>query len=70
MIVSNCRIVNPKMSLKVINEDAGDNKILECALAAGADIILSGDKHLLKLSKFRKTKIITPREFFDGVNRN
>ena len=45
-------------------------KYLECALASGADIIVSGDKHLLKLGKFRKTKILTPREFFDSIGRN
>ena len=45
-----------------------DNKILECALAAGADIIVSGDKHLLELVKFRKARILTPKEFFDSFN--
>jgi hypothetical protein len=54
------------VKLSVINEDDEDNKILECALASGADIIVSGDRHLLKLGKFRKTTIVTPREFFDN----
>ena len=66
----NSKKVEPKLKLHVVNEDAEDNKILECALAAGADIIVSGDKHLLKLGKFRKTRIITPREFFDNVNKD
>jgi len=63
----NSRLVKPKMKLHVIDEDAEDNKILECALAAGAEIIVTGDKHLLKLGKFKKTKILTPREFFEGL---
>jgi putative PIN family toxin of toxin-antitoxin system len=66
-IEENSAIVNPKLRLHVIEEDAEDNKILECALTAGADIIVSGDKHLLKLGKFKKTKILTPREFFDNI---
>jgi putative PIN family toxin of toxin-antitoxin system len=61
---ANSKKVEPKVNLCIVNEDAEDNKILECALAAGADIIVSGDKHLLKLGKFRKTRILTPREFF------
>ncbi|MGD0995773.1 MAG: putative toxin-antitoxin system toxin component, PIN family [Candidatus Bathyarchaeia archaeon] len=69
-IEANSIIVKPKMKLQIIDEDAEDNKILECALASGADIIVSGDKHLLKLGRFRKTRILTPREFFDSVNRN
>ena len=64
---ANSIMVKPKVKLHVIEKDVEDNKILECALAAGADIIVSGDKHLLKLGKFRKTRILTPREFFDYI---
>ena len=63
----NSRRVEPKVKLHIINEDEEDNKILECALAARADIIVSGDKHLLNLGKFKKTRILTPREFFDSL---
>jgi uncharacterized protein len=64
-ISKNSTIVNPNIKLKVIDEDTEDNKILECALAAKADVLVTGDKHLLKLGKFRKTRIVTPREFLD-----
>jgi uncharacterized protein len=70
IVAVNSKKVEPKLKLHVVNEDAEDNKILECALASGADIIVSGDKHLLKLSKFRKTKILTPKEFFESLKRN
>ena len=65
---ANSATIKPKVKLQIIEEDTEDNKILECALAAGADIIVSGDKHLLKLGKFRKTRILTAREFFDYIN--
>ncbi len=67
-ISADSKMVEPKLTLYVINEDVEDNKILECALAAKADIIVSGDKHLLKLGKFRKTRILTPREFFGSLS--
>lgn len=67
-ISAESKLVEPKLKLYVINEDVEDNKILECALAAKADIIVSGDKHLLKLGKFRKTRILTPREFFGSFS--
>ena len=63
----NSRRVEPKVELHIVNEDEEDNKILECALAARADIIVSGDKHLLNLGKFKKTRILTPKEFFDSL---
>jgi putative PIN family toxin of toxin-antitoxin system len=64
-ISKNSTIVNPNIKLKVIDEDTEDTKILECALKAKADVIVTGDKHLLKIGKFRKIKIVTPREFLD-----
>lgn len=63
----NSRRVEPKVELHIVNQDEEDNKILECALAARADIIVSGDKHLLNLGKFKKTRILTPRKFFDSL---
>jgi putative PIN family toxin of toxin-antitoxin system len=44
--------------------DPDDEMILECALAAEADYIVSGDKkHLLALRQFRGTPIISPADF-------
>jgi uncharacterized protein len=70
VLAVNSKRVEPKLKLYIITEDPADNKILECAQASNADFILSGDKHLLELGKYRKTKIQTPREFFDSINRN
>lgn len=67
VIAVDSKIVEPKVELHIINEDEADNKILECALAARADVIVSGDKHLLKLGKFKKTRILTARDFFDSL---
>ena len=46
-------------------DDPDDNKFLECALASKSKIIVSGDKHLLKLSGFRTIVVHKPREFVD-----
>jgi putative PIN family toxin of toxin-antitoxin system len=43
--------------------DVKDNKFLECALAGEADIILSGDDHLLRLHPWRGIPIITPAAY-------
>ena len=64
-IAENTTLVDPKIKVKLIGEDPQDNKILECALAAGADYIVTGDSHLLKVGKFKQTTIITPRAFLD-----
>ena len=44
--------------------DPDDEMVLECALAAEADFIVSGDKkHLLALRQFRSIPIVSPAEF-------
>ena len=39
------------MQLDVIREDPADNRILECAVAAGSDYIVTGDKVLAAAGK-------------------
>ncbi len=46
-------------------EDPDDNKFLECAIAGKCKLIVSGDKHLLKLNPYRDVEILKPREFLD-----
>jgi uncharacterized protein len=43
--------------------DATDDKVLACAQAAQATYLVTGDRDLLVLKKFGKTRIVTPREF-------
>ena len=42
----------------LIADDPDDDRILECALASGADAIVSGDDHLLRLENFRGIPIL------------
>jgi len=63
-LVEILKIANPKVKIDVIKRDPLDNKVLECALEAGAKYVVSGDKHLLELKKFRKIEIMTAREFW------
>ena len=45
-------VVSPTQKLAVIESDPDDNSILECAVEAHADIIVSADKDLLKLKTY------------------
>lgn len=48
---------------RVITDDADDDHVLACALAGNADLIVSGDKHLLGLGgEYRGVRIVTPAE--------
>ena len=57
------KLVQVKSNVKVITDDASDNKIIDCALASGADFIVSGDKHLLTVKKYGSLRILSVSEF-------
>ena len=62
-------LVNPEESVSIVREDEPDNRVLECALAARADVIVTGDQHLLKLKGFRSIRVASLREFLDAETR-
>ena len=59
-------LVYPTVKLADIVGDDDDHRILECAVAADAEFLVTGDKKdLLPLSLFREIRIVSPREFLD-----
>jgi len=54
--------VVPSEKIKVLNDEP-DNRILECAVSGNADVIVTGDKQLLRLRGYEKTKIISLKEY-------
>ena len=47
----------------IISDDPSDDKFIRCAKSGKADIIISGDQHLLSLKSYGKINILTPAEF-------
>ncbi len=54
-------VSSPSRKLRIVKADPKDNIILECALASGANLIISLDKHLLKIKRFQRIGIIHPK---------
>ena len=69
VILSVSGIVEPKEKV-FICEDKDDNKVIEAALEAKADYIISGDKHLLRLIEFRGIRIVPAQEFIETIASN
>jgi uncharacterized protein len=61
-------LVEPYEIGPVIVEDPDDDAVLACALAAGADFIISGDGHLLTLKEYHRIRIISPSDFVAASN--
>jgi putative PIN family toxin of toxin-antitoxin system len=63
-IITGCtRPVEPTERLTVITEDPDDDRILECAVTARAERIVSRDLDLRRLGAFRGIPILTLAEF-------
>lgn len=58
----------PKLK-PVIREDPADDIILATAIASGAEVIVSGDKHLQELKEYRRIGIISPKDFLEIIKR-
>lgn len=63
--------------VNIINRDPEDNKILECALAGEAHLIVTSDQDIIKLKRFKGIGIIHPRtlswtfpEYFNKAKSN
>ena len=48
-----------------VYDDPDDDKFLACALASNSEVIISGDKHLLKVSGYCGINVLRPRKFLD-----
>lgn len=62
-VLSFITLVEPKEKVKVVKNDPDDNKIIECAIEADVDYILTYDvKHLLRLKEYKGIRIRKPEE--------
>jgi putative PIN family toxin of toxin-antitoxin system len=56
--------VDPKQTVRALKDDP-DNRILECASFGKADIIVTGDKEMLRLGEFNQVKIVSLRKYLE-----
>jgi putative PIN family toxin of toxin-antitoxin system len=64
-LIQNAIFVSAPALSDGVCDDPDDDKFFACALAGGCDLIVSGDKHLLAKSGYRKVEVLRPRAFID-----
>lgn len=62
-IIAIAEITSDQVTINRISADPDDNRILECAIEAKADYIISGDQHLTPLGNFQGIPILKPEAF-------
>ena len=63
-------LIEPAKKINIIKDDPDDNRVLECAVTARADVIISGDKHLLKLQTYSEIDIMSAGDFLSREEGN
>ncbi|WP_424317805.1 PIN domain-containing protein [Candidatus Methylomirabilis sp.] len=59
-------VIIPTERIIVVTANDDDNRIVECAAAAQAKLLVTGDKeHLLPIGSYHGTKIVTPAQCLD-----
>ena len=60
-------VVEVTKEIKGVCRDPADDKFISCALSASAGYIVSGDKDLCELNRYRSVRIIAPSDFLKIV---
>ena len=61
-------VIKTEPHIHILADDP-DNRVFECALKAKADLIVTGDKHLLSLKRFQDIDIVTLSHFLEALSR-
>ena len=61
------KIVTPTSRFRIIPEDPDDDTVLNTAYTGKAEYIVTGDKHLLALKEFKRTKIVTVTQMLENL---
>ena len=70
LLKDHAHIVHPQSTIALIHEKDADNRILECAVEARADVLITGNfKHIRPLGSFQGIEILSPREFLDKYDK-
>jgi uncharacterized protein len=67
LVFRSAEFFTPSERLNIVREDPSDNKFIEAAVAGGADLIVSGDSHLLNLGLYADIPILPARDFLQKV---
>ena len=65
-ILTFARLVTPAQTLDVVKDDEPDNRILECAVEAGSEFIISADQDLLRLRSYAGASIMRLADFLQS----
>ena len=67
IIARGATVVKPKRSFEAVPDDPDDDVVIETAYEGKASHIVSGDRHLLNLGRFRGIRVVTASEMLELI---
>lgn len=65
--LAHCELVEAGVLPPIILDDPDDDMLLMCAMGGDADLIVSGDGHLLRLGEYKGIRIVSVQTFFEYI---
>ena len=62
-------VVPGRVRVRGASRDPDDDKFLEAAVALKAEVVISGDKALLRVGEYMGIRVLKPREFLQGFSK-
>ena len=62
------RRVRPALTIDAVPTDPDDNRVLECAVEAKSEFIVTGDNDLLRLGRYADIRIVRVADFMRLIN--
>ena len=66
-IESISELIFPTVFYNIVKKDKDDNIIINCAVEAKVDFIVTGDKILQDIKSFKGIEILSPHDFLDRI---
>ncbi|MBM3934131.1 MAG: putative toxin-antitoxin system toxin component, PIN family [SAR202 cluster bacterium] len=64
-------LVEPRGRVRVVKGGHDDNRVIDCAVAAKAHYLVTGDRrHLLPIGVFRGVAVVSPTDFLAALSRD
>ena len=64
-VIQNADVFAASPLSEPVCEDPDDDKFIACVLASASRTIISGDKHLLRVTGFQDIEVLNPRDFLE-----
>ena len=65
LFTTKAELIEAALLDEAVCDDPDDDKFFACAITGEANLIISGDKHLLKMSGYQGIEVVRPRQFID-----